>query len=74
MALIEIRVEDEPSATVWWLVPAAGGLELNDQGATIRTLTPAAPLGRALLGLHIGDEASFSTPRGHRFFELLGIA
>ena len=74
MALVAIRVEDEPASTLWWLVPAAGGLELTHQGAKLRTLTPAAPLGRALLGLQVGDEATFSTPRGQRSFELLEIA
>jgi transcription elongation GreA/GreB family factor len=74
MALVAIRVEDELAATVWWLVPAAGGLELTQQKTRIRTLTPAAPLGRALLGLSVGEEESFATPRGRRSFELLEIA
>ncbi len=74
MALIATRVEDEPTSTLWWLVPAAGGLELMFRGMRIRTLTPAAPLGRALVGLHVGDEASFATPRGRRTFEVLEVA
>jgi transcription elongation GreA/GreB family factor len=74
MALVAIRVEGKHAATVWWLVPAAGGLELSQQETRIRTLTPAAPLGRALLGLSVGEEGSFATPRGRRSFELLEIA
>lgn len=73
-ALVAIHVEDELESSLWWLVPAAGGLGLAHQGLTIRTLTPAAPLGRSLIGLHVGEEESFSTPRGQRTFELLEIA
>ena len=74
LALVTIRVEGEDEPTVWWLVPAAGGLELALSKTKIRTVTPAAPLGRALLGLHVGEDESFTTPRGRRSFELLEIA
>jgi len=74
MALVRICVEDEAESTIWWLVPAGGGLELDYEGRRIRTLTPAAPLGRALLGLHPDEEGFFTTPRGRRSFELLEIA
>lgn len=74
MALVELRDVDESATQNWWLVPGAGGIELSDRGRTIRTLTPAAALGKALLGLRVGDAASLSTPRGERSFEILGLA
>jgi transcription elongation GreA/GreB family factor len=74
MALVAIRVEQEREVQFWWLVPAAAGRELVQQRVRIRTVTPTAPLGRALLGLHVDDEESFTTPGGRRSFEILEIA
>jgi transcription elongation GreA/GreB family factor len=65
---------DDTQRQTWWLLPGPGGIELSQAGTRIRTLTPAAPLGRALIGLHVGDEGSFSTPAGVRQFEVLEIA
>jgi transcription elongation GreA/GreB family factor len=56
------------------MVPAAGGLEIAWGDDRLRTLTPVAPLGRALLGLRAGEEGSFQTPRGRRRFEILGVS
>ena len=74
MALVAIQVESDPSPTVWWLVPVAGGLKLSHQAMTIQTLTPTALLGRALLGLEVGDDSTFTTPRGVNRFEVLELA
>jgi len=70
-----VRVEDHEtdSVQVWWLVPAGGGLEIRSGERLVRTVTPAAPLGRALIGLSIGDEGVYDTPRGPRRFEVLAI-
>jgi transcription elongation GreA/GreB family factor len=71
-----VRVEDDEtkSVQIWWLVPAGGGIEIRSGERRIRTITPAAPLGRALIGLSIGDEGAYETPRGTRSFQVLGIA
>ena len=74
MALVAIRVEQERDVQFWWLVPAAAGREFVQQRVRIRTVTPTAPLGRALLGLHVDDEESFTTPGGRRSFKILEIA
>lgn len=73
-ALVVLRETEESESQTWWLVPGPGGVELSQADVRIRTLTPAAPLGRALIGLHPGDEGSFSTPGGVRDFEVLEIA
>jgi transcription elongation GreA/GreB family factor len=73
-ALVVLQETDEEESQTWWLVPGPGGIDLSQTDVRIRTLTPAAPLGKALLGLHRGDEGSFSTPGGVRFFEVLEIA
>jgi transcription elongation GreA/GreB family factor len=41
--------------TVFWLGPAAGGLELEFGGVAVTVITPASTLGRSLLGLRAGD-------------------
>jgi transcription elongation GreA/GreB family factor len=74
-ALVVLEDDDtDTQGQTWWLLPGPGGIELSQAGTRIRTLTPAAPLGRALIGLHVGDEGSFSTPGGVRQFEVLQIA
>ena len=61
--------EDDPAAslgrlvahkvlgmTTWYfLLPAAGGEELDFEGMTISVVTPATPVGRSLLGKRRGD-------------------
>jgi transcription elongation GreA/GreB family factor len=74
MALVVIRVEEESEPQIWWLVPTAGGFNLGEAGLPIRTLTPSTPLGRAMLGLLVGDDETFTAPGGQRAFELLEIA
>lgn len=62
------------SRTRYFLVPLAGGERIEHEGHTIQTLTPASPLGRAILGLRLGDEAEVESPQGTRVYELLSLA
>ncbi|MEY4549463.1 MAG: hypothetical protein RL685_5658 [Pseudomonadota bacterium] len=76
-ALIEL--EHDGQRALYFLLPAAGGehLTLGDaEGAeqSIQTLTPTSPLGRALLGLGVGDEAEVESPQGPRFYEIIDLA
>ncbi len=73
-ALVVLRDVGATERQTWWLIPGPGGIELSQANTRIRTLTPSAPLGKALIGLQVGDEGSMSTPRGERFFEVLEIA
>lgn len=52
-ALVELDIDDEPAH--YLLVPAAGGLAVEDQGREITLLTPASGLYRKLLGCRVGD-------------------
>lgn len=47
---------------VYFLVPCAAGETLTQAGATIRTLTPASPLGSALVGKQIDEEVELDLP------------
>ncbi|MFK7895832.1 MAG: GreA/GreB family elongation factor [Myxococcota bacterium] len=74
-ALVTLQDEADPEgeSQLIWLVPGAGALDLRQQGHTIRTVTPVSPLGRALIGLHIGDEGRLKTPRAERNFEVIDV-
>jgi len=72
-AIVRIGDEQTEMNQIWFLVPAGAGIKLSFHGASIQTITPAAPLGRALMGLHVGDEGRFQTPRGERHFEILSV-
>jgi len=66
-ALISLA-EDERS-WLCLLVPR-GGRKVTVDGAVVTLLSPAAPLGRALLGAVEGDEVEFRSPRGARAVEI----
>ena len=60
-ALLEVS---RGGASTWYfLAPAAGGLEIELDGATILVLTPQSPLGRTLLGRRAADTVALP-PRG----------
>lgn len=74
-----VEVEHEGQRSLYFLVPAGGGEHLTLAGAAggaqrIQTLTPTSPLGRALLGLAVGDEAEVESPQGPRTYEILDLA
>ena len=53
-ALVELQMA---AGSSWFLlVPAAGGLEVEDGGREITLLSPESPLYQRLLGLAVGDE------------------
>jgi transcription elongation GreA/GreB family factor len=70
-ALVELAHEGQRS--LYFLVPAAGGEHLTLGERRIQTLTPTSPLGRALLGLGVGDEAEVESPQGPRFYEVTAL-
>jgi transcription elongation GreA/GreB family factor len=52
-ALVEL---DAGSRRSWYFVgPRAGGLEFSYEGRDVLILTPLSPLGRELVGRHVGD-------------------
>jgi transcription elongation GreA/GreB family factor len=74
-AVVVLEVEDDDAARreTWWIVGGAGGIDVEQDGIVVRTVTPAAPLGRALLGLQVGDEGEVRTPRGQKRFEVVEV-
>jgi len=71
-ALVKVRYQGKTS--VYFLVPAGGGVTLAVDGVTVQTLTPQSPLGGALLSLAEGDEAELEGPQNKpRVYEILGV-
>ena len=52
--------------SAYFLVPSAGGETLTLDGTTIRTLTPASPMGRALIGKQVDDDVELGLPGKRR--------
>ncbi len=53
----------------YFLVTAGGGEQLGE----VTALATTSPLGRALLGLEVGDEAEVTTPQGTKTHEITGV-
>jgi hypothetical protein len=70
-ALVEL--DDEPSS-LYFLAPVGGGLTLDVGGVAVRVLTPASPLGRALLGQTEGNDVEVRTPQGMRQCSIAGVS
>ena len=62
-ALVALE-QSEGARPLYFLVPSAGGETLEYDGETIHTVTPEAPVGRALIGQFVGDEIDLELPRG----------
>lgn len=52
-----VEVEDESTGRTFFLAPAGAGLELSGPGGDgfLSVVTPASPIGRAVLGRRVGD-------------------
>jgi transcription elongation GreA/GreB family factor len=68
-----VDVASKGTRATYLLVPAAGGMRLEWDGAEVQTLAAASPLGKALLGLSEGDEAEIQTPQGARVYEITRV-
>jgi transcription elongation GreA/GreB family factor len=71
-ALLEL--DHQGNRSIYFLVPAAGGEHLSIGSQQVQTLTPTSPLGRALLGLAVGDDAEVESPQGARSYEITDLA
>ena len=66
--------DEQGSVLHLFLGPAAGGLKLTFDQREIMVITPAAPLGQALLGHYIDDEVEISIGGQKRAYEITAIA
>jgi len=71
-ALVEL--EDEEGRTQWVLLgPAAGGVKVSFEGREVVVVTPAAPLGNALLKAVSGDVVSIRQAARARQYEVVSV-
>lgn len=71
-ALITIKDEQGAEQSLF-LAPAAGGLKLIFSQKNIMLITPAAPLGKALLGNLVGDEIEINVGTEKKYYEITAI-
>jgi transcription elongation GreA/GreB family factor len=71
-AVVRLLIDDDEAS--YFLVPAAGGTKVQVDGREIALVTPAAPLGRSLLGRRVGDELTLRVKGRVREVELVEIA
>jgi transcription elongation GreA/GreB family factor len=71
-ALVTLQPE-RGAESHYFVVPASGGVRLTQGEHSITTVTPDAPLGRALVGAYEGDEITVQTPQGARLMEIVRV-
>ncbi len=67
-AYIEIRAGKQITRCL--LAPAGGGRKFGG----VQIVTASSPLGAALIGLSVGDEAEVPTPQGPRLYEIVKLS
>ena len=68
-----VSVEVDGAARRYLLVPVAGGLEIEHDGERVMLLTPASPVGRALVGRFEGDDFVLTIRRAKREYEIVEV-
>lgn len=62
-----VRLQGRGSKNVYFLGPAHGGLEVRVNGDEVMVVTPASPLGHAIMGRRSGERVAL--PQGARTVE-----
>ncbi|MDQ3033922.1 MAG: GreA/GreB family elongation factor [Myxococcota bacterium] len=71
-ALVRVMVDGAPR--VFFVVPWGGGHDLEVGGTKVMVITPASPVGRALVGRSVGDEFELAVKGAMREWEIDAIA
>ncbi|MCA9604371.1 MAG: GreA/GreB family elongation factor [Myxococcales bacterium] len=71
-ALVTLAVDDDEAT--YFVAPAAGGTRVTIEGVEVQLVTPAAPLGRALVERHAGDDFVLRIGGREREYEILAVA
>lgn len=71
-ALVTLAVDDDEAT--YFVVPAAGGVRVAIDGVEVQLVTPAAPLGRALVERRAGDDFVLRIGGREREYEVLSVA
>ena len=69
-----LTLEDENGTREFmYISPSAGGLKINFEGEEIIIMTPASPLGRALLAKTAGEQVDVTIGRREKTYKILNI-
>jgi len=68
-----VQLESRAGVAHYFVVPTAGGLEVESEGTRVTSVTPTAPLGAALIGLYLDEDVDVLTPTGARKVTVVGI-
>ena len=68
-----VGLDDGDRTAFFFLAPVGGGLTLDVDGTPVRVLTPASPLGRALLGQTLDSDVEVRTPQGLRTYSVVSL-
>lgn len=71
-AVVGVEDEDGDSAT-YFIVPAAGGETVQVDGGSFQSLTPASPLGQALIGRRVDDDVEIELRAGKRQLTITSV-
>ncbi len=71
-ALVTLAVDE--ARVVYFLVPAGGGTKVTVDGVDVQLVTPAAPLGRALVDKLVGDDFVLRVAGRERAYEVERVA
>ena len=58
--------DDGGNTSRFFIAPVGGGTQLAWKSKSVRVITPASPMGQALIGKLEGDEATLRGPSGNR--------
>ena len=78
-SIVVVRDQADDRCATYWIAPAGGGTLLTEapsagaQSATITVVTPASPLGRALLTRSLDDEIALGDGAKQRTFDIAAI-
>lgn len=69
-----VCIEEQSERSQWlWILPVAGGIVLQHDSKDIRSITPEAPLAKALLGRYLDDEITLKLGHTKKQFEIIEL-
>lgn len=71
-ALVSLE-DDDGCVKRIFLGPAAGGLQVVQDGVEVTVITPESPLGKALLGKQVDDEVRLATGPDQRAYDIVAV-
>lgn len=71
-ALVEV-IDEQGNRQHLFLGPDGASMKLQQAGHSVQVLGPLAPLGRALVGKHVGEEINLQLASGVQLLEILSV-